>query len=135
MNKAHALFSHLTVILSLMFIVFLVLDQFNPMMNFIDNSISRWLLAGSAAGESSLPDNFGDPGVEDRETALQIAKKHELSSCEEFWRARRFIAEELCRQDSLFNHIYWNGQYLKTRELLIREVENCNRHLNRKERP
>ncbi len=46
MNKAHALFSHLTVILSLMLAVFLVLDQFNPMMNFIDNGISRWLLAG-----------------------------------------------------------------------------------------
>ena len=46
MNKAYALFSHLTVILSLMFAVFLVLDQFNPMMNFIDNGISRWLLAG-----------------------------------------------------------------------------------------
>lgn len=45
MNKAHAFFSHLTVILSLMFIVFLILDQFNPMMNFIDNGISRWLLA------------------------------------------------------------------------------------------
>ena len=25
--------------------VFLVLDQFNPMMNFVDNSVSRWLLA------------------------------------------------------------------------------------------
>ena len=46
MNKAHALFSHLTVILSLMFAVFLVLDQFNPMMNFIDNAISRCLMAG-----------------------------------------------------------------------------------------
>ena len=46
MNKAYTLFSHLTVILSLMFAVFLVLDQFNPMMNFIDNAISRWLLAG-----------------------------------------------------------------------------------------
>ncbi len=45
MSKAHALFSHLTVILSLMFAVFLILDQFNPMMNFIDNGISRWLLA------------------------------------------------------------------------------------------
>ena len=45
MNKAQTVFSHLTVILSLMFVVFLVLDQFNPMMNFIDNSISRWLLA------------------------------------------------------------------------------------------
>ena len=39
------LLSHLIVILSLMFVVFLILDQFNPMMNFIDNPISRWLLA------------------------------------------------------------------------------------------
>ena len=46
MSKLRALFSHLTVILAFMFLVFLVLDQFNPMMNFIDNSISRWLLAG-----------------------------------------------------------------------------------------
>ena len=45
MNKALTLFSHLTVILSLMFAVFLILDQFNPLMNFIDNGISRWLLA------------------------------------------------------------------------------------------
>ena len=46
MNKAHGFFCHTTVILGLMFLVFLVLDQFNPMMNFIDNGISRWLLAG-----------------------------------------------------------------------------------------
>lgn len=45
MNKMLALISHLTVILSLMFAVFLILDQFNPMMNFVDNGISRWLLA------------------------------------------------------------------------------------------
>ena len=40
-----------------MFIVFLILDQFNPMMNFIDNSISRWLLAAlclSGIGQSVL---------------------------------------------------------------------------------
>ena len=43
MSKARAILRHTTVILSLMF---LVLDQFNPMMNFIDNGISRWLLAG-----------------------------------------------------------------------------------------
>ena len=35
MRKLYALTGHLTVILSLMLIVFLVLDQFNPMMNFI----------------------------------------------------------------------------------------------------
>ena len=46
MSKLRAILRHTTVILALMFLVFLVLDQFNPMMNFIDNSISRWLLAG-----------------------------------------------------------------------------------------
>ena len=45
MNNACSLFRHLTVILSLMFAVFLVLDQFNPMMNFVNHEISRWLLA------------------------------------------------------------------------------------------
>ena len=49
MSKARNLFGHLTVILSMMFLVFLILDQFNPMMNFIDNSISRWLLAALCA--------------------------------------------------------------------------------------
>lgn len=44
MNKVRMLLSHLTVVLGTMFIVFLVLDQFNPMMNFIDNDASRWLL-------------------------------------------------------------------------------------------
>ena len=46
MNKVQTILSHLTVILSLMFAVFLVLDEFNPMMNFVDNGISRCLLAG-----------------------------------------------------------------------------------------
>lgn len=45
MNKLRTVCSHLTVILALMFLVFLVLDQFNPLMNFTDNRISRWLLA------------------------------------------------------------------------------------------
>ena len=57
MSKLHSVFSHLTVILSAMFVVFLVLDQFNPMMNFVDNDISRWLLCAlciSGAGQSVL---------------------------------------------------------------------------------
>ncbi len=45
MSKARTILSHLTVILSMMFAVFLILDQFNPMMNFVDNGISRCLLA------------------------------------------------------------------------------------------
>ena len=43
--KIKRLTSHTTVILALMFLVFLVLDRFNPMMNFVDNGISRALLA------------------------------------------------------------------------------------------
>ena len=57
MTKLLRLMSHLTVILSLMFAVFLILDQFNPLMNFIDNPISRWLLAAlcsSAVAQSVL---------------------------------------------------------------------------------
>ena len=54
MSKVTVLASHLTVIFGMMFLVFLVLDQFNPMMNFIDNSISRWLLAAFCLSGISL---------------------------------------------------------------------------------
>ena len=45
MKKAMILISHIVMILSLMFLVFVILDQFNPMMNFVANGISRALLA------------------------------------------------------------------------------------------
>lgn len=45
MSKTMRWMNHGTVVLGMMFLVFLVLDQFNPMMNFVDNSVSRWLLA------------------------------------------------------------------------------------------
>ena len=57
MRKLCEVFSHLGVMLSIMFLTFLILDQFNPMMNFVNNDISRWLLAGlcvSAIGQSLL---------------------------------------------------------------------------------
>ncbi len=44
MLKMRNFLSHITMILSLMFPVFLVLDRFNPMMNFVDNGISNVLL-------------------------------------------------------------------------------------------
>ncbi len=43
-SRAERLLNHVSLILCLMFAVFLILDQFNPMMNFVDNAISRWLL-------------------------------------------------------------------------------------------
>ena len=57
MNKLHGFLAHLTVILALMFLTFLILDQFNPLMNFVDNGISRWLLLAlcvSGIGQSVL---------------------------------------------------------------------------------
>ena len=45
MRKAMEILSHACVILALMFLVFLVLDQFNPMMNFVNSKISQGLLA------------------------------------------------------------------------------------------
>ena len=44
MRKARDILCHITVILSAMFLVFLILDQFNPMMNFVDNDVSHLLL-------------------------------------------------------------------------------------------
>ncbi len=57
MNKLRTVCSHLTVILALMFLVFLGLDQFTPMMYCVDINISRWLLSGlclSSAAQSLL---------------------------------------------------------------------------------
>lgn len=68
MSKLHALLGHLTVILSLMFAVFLILDLYNPMMNFVDCGISRWLLAALCAcgiGQSVLTWKKGEKPHED----------------------------------------------------------------------
>ena len=45
MSKVRGFLNHLSAAFGITFLVFLVLDQFNPMMNFVDNTISRWMLA------------------------------------------------------------------------------------------
>ncbi len=45
MKRLKAILPHVCIILSLMFMVFLVLDDYNPMMNFLTNPISTALLA------------------------------------------------------------------------------------------
>ena len=97
--------------------------------------LSLWLLKGFSTGSVSLPDNEYDPGVFEREKALRIAMKHENSSCKDFWQARRFIAKTLISQDSLLNHIYWNGRYHTSKDVLTREFQNCEQRLNRRQRP
>lgn len=94
--------------------------------------LTRWLLAGTAEGLPVLPDNQYDPGVSERENALRIAMKHENSSCEDFWLVRLFIARTLISQDSLFNHIYWNGEYHTSLDALKHEISICEERLNRR---
>ncbi len=40
MKRVKVILPHAGIVLSLMFMVFLVLDDYNPMMNFLTNSIS-----------------------------------------------------------------------------------------------
>lgn len=44
MKRVKVILPHAGIVLSLMFMVFLVLDDYNPMMNFLTNSISTVLL-------------------------------------------------------------------------------------------
>lgn len=43
-NSVRDFFAHATIILSAMFIIFLIIDSYNPMMEFISSSISKKLL-------------------------------------------------------------------------------------------
>ena len=83
--------------------------------------LSAWLLKGFP----KLPDNENDPGVAEREDALRIARKHEASTCTDFWRARLFIAETLIKKDSMLNHIYWKGRYHTSKDALENEKQKC----------
>ena len=97
--------------------------------------LSLWLLNGVSTGNVTLPDNESDPGVFEREKAFRIAMKHENSACEDFWRARLFIAKTLISQDSLMNHIYWNGTYHKSKAALEQEIDNCEERLKGRKQP
>lgn len=44
MKKIIKLIPHIIFILSIMIIVFLILDNFNPLMDFVNNSITHYLL-------------------------------------------------------------------------------------------
>lgn len=44
MKQMQTMAGHAAIILAAMFLLFLVLDTYNPMMNFVDNAISRPLL-------------------------------------------------------------------------------------------
>jgi hypothetical protein len=44
MKRFIRIIPHITIILSLMFLTFWILDQYNPMMNFLNSNLSKLLL-------------------------------------------------------------------------------------------
>ena len=69
MRKMRNILSHISVILAIMFVVFLILDIFNPMMNFVNNDISRYLLLAlclSVLGQSLLTWSMADRYVKSK---------------------------------------------------------------------
>ncbi|HOU09319.1 MAG TPA: hypothetical protein PL044_09275 [Clostridiales bacterium] len=49
MKSLWKVFPHAAIVLSSVFVVFLILDHFNPTMNFVNNSISTFLLGALCA--------------------------------------------------------------------------------------
>lgn len=54
MRRLQAVLPHACIVLSLMFLVFLVLDDYNPMMDFLTNPISKALLAALCAASIAV---------------------------------------------------------------------------------
>ena len=54
MRRLQAVLPHVCIVLSLMFLVFLVLDDYNPMMDFLTNPISKALLAALCAASIAV---------------------------------------------------------------------------------
>lgn len=48
-SKLHGILCHATIIMGLMFVIFFVIDRFNPAMEFIGSEISDWLLGAFSA--------------------------------------------------------------------------------------
>lgn len=54
MKRMRAVLPHVCIVLSLMFLVFLVLDDYNPMMDFLTNPVSKALLATLCAASIAV---------------------------------------------------------------------------------
>lgn len=54
MRRLRTILPHVCIVLSLMFLVFLVLDDYNPMMDFLTNPVSKALLAALCAASVAV---------------------------------------------------------------------------------
>lgn len=72
--------------------------------------VFAWMLEGGRGG-AAFPDDAGKPGVEAREEAWLLTRKHEDDrSALAFLKLQLFILDVLLEQDSLLNTIYWCGK-------------------------
>lgn len=85
--------------------------------------IFSWMLEGGR-GTAAFPDNLGKPGVDAREDAWLLTRKHEDDrSASEFLILQLFMLDVLLEQDGWFNTIYWNGKTHTSRKLLEEKRE------------
>ncbi|MBS1369156.1 MAG: hypothetical protein HPZ91_04275 [Lentisphaeria bacterium] len=82
----------------------------------------KWMLEGGK-GTARFPDDLGQPGVDAREKAWQFCAGRKL---EPFLKLQIFILKVLLEQDSIMNHIYWNGKECKTKK----DLQDCRKELD-----
>ena len=112
-------------------------------LRFIQASLltSQWMLIGGK-GKTNFPDDFGDPGVYEREEALRITHHPSpgygpqgLPIPIDFLRLRLFLARRVLEQSGqLFNSFQWNGQRHNNQDELRRETDALQRQINEAER-
>ena len=98
---------------------------------------SQWMLIGGK-GKTNFPDDFGAPGVYEREEALRITR-HPDPGCKsipiDFLRLRLFLARRVLEQSGgLFNSFHWNGQKHNSQDDLRREADELQRQINAAEK-
>ena len=84
--------------------------------------VNLWLLDGGK-GKSRLPDDQGDPGVEYRESAWNIASQPVYRNLLEFLQIRHFIALTMKNQHRFPNPFFFKGREYFIADVLQQELE------------
>lgn len=87
--------------------------------------VNLWLIEGGK-GKSSLPDDLGDPGVEHRELAWNLASRPEYRNLLEFLQIRHFIVLTLKNQHHFANSFFFKGREYYMSDVLQQELDFLN---------
>ncbi|MBR0458713.1 MAG: hypothetical protein IJJ26_05720 [Victivallales bacterium] len=102
---------------------------------------AQWMLRGGQ-GSARFPDDDGDPGVYDRERALQLTRhpvpgfndNSQNLSIDFLW-LRLFLANTVYTQaEGLFNQFLWNNRTHFSRSALKEEIERLSDRINEAEK-